>query len=286
MLNLLLSIFVFMFVAFLVVLYFIPYKTLKGKIFKKIYPDTSGVTRVSFNGGSYTVEFKRTGDTWQMISPVEWQADTSKMRNLMLRLSMLDVNDRLSGKNPQDSEYAIGRNGVLELDANGKIETLTFGNQVSQEDLVYVVKGSDGDVMTVHNSIIYALPKSRDDFKRMTLFEDIYTSIRSAEAVIDGKGFLIMKTDTGWIANGKNCFDEQVMPFFEGLTELTASGFAESNTQLPPKHVAVITIKASAKAISRYFFESENYEDSYLVPLNGEILLVDKLEAHKYFTFS
>lgn len=279
------TILVILVVAFLITLYFVPYKTLKGKIFKKIYPDTLPVSRVLYKGSGFTVEFKRNNDNWQMISPVDWQADTNKMRNLMVKLSLLDVNDRLSGKNPLDSEYSIGRNGVLELEANGKVVSLSFGSMVSQEELVYVVKSDDGDVLTVHSSIVAALPKSADDFKRMTLFEDIYTSIRTAEAVVEGKGFLIMRTDVGWIANGKNSFDEQVLPFLEGLTELRATGFAKKDIQLPAKHHAFISVKASAKTISRYFFESDEYEDSFLVPLNGEVLLVDKNEAQKYFSF-
>ncbi len=279
------SIFLFIFVAFLIVLYFLPYKTLKGKIFKKIYPNTPDITRVTYKGYGYTVEFVRKDTYWQMVSPDDWQADTIKMRNLMLKLADLDMIDRFTGKNPKDSEYSIGRNGILELEAKGKVVSLEFGSIVPENDVVYVVKSDDGDIVTVNAGIISALPKSNDDFKRMTLFEDVYTSIKNVEAVMESRGYLITKTNEGWIANGRNCFDEEVMPFLEGLMSLRASKFAPANTQLPPKHIGFITIRSSGKGIPRYFFESADFDGSYLVPLNGEILVVDKEEALRFFSF-
>ncbi len=277
------TLFLFLFVVFLVCLYFLPYKKLKGKIFKKLFPDTSSVKAVSYTRGDFSVSFERDAQRWRMVSPAVWQADTVKMRRLMLRLSELDVDERLSGKNPDDPLYLIGRNGTLELDSGTSRTALSFGSYDESGDHVYVVKSGDGDILSVNASILSALPSDADDFKRRLLFEEAYSNIRYVEAVMDGKSYLMTKTDAGWVMNGKNIFDEKARPFVEGLLEIEGDRFIGAGTKLPPKHAGLITMKAVDKAVSRYFFTVPEFEDEYLVPMEGEILLVPKAAVKAYF---
>lgn len=273
----------FVFVSFLVVLYFLPYKMLKGKIFKKLYPSTAAVDKVVFKGKDFDVEFLRQGERWAMVSPVSWQADTEKMLHLMLRISELDVIDRFSGANAADSQYDIGRNGVLELWEGDKSTALEFGSICEDGESIYLVKSNDGDVLTVSSAILAVLPKSEDDFKRTRLFESLLSEINSAETVMDGKSRLMTRSDKGWILNGKNAFDESVLPMLEAIMNIRAEGFIQKDTQLPPKHSGFITVKGKGKAVSRYFFRLKDYENKYIVPMKGELLIVDKNSVKDVF---
>ena len=270
------TVLLFVFVSVLVVLYFLPYKTLKGKIFKKLYPSTAAVDKVIFNGKDFKVEFQRKGERWTMVFPVSWQADTEKMLHLMLRISELDVIDRFSGVNVSDSQYDIGRNGVLELWEGDKSTVFELGSITEDGEAIYLVKSNDGDVLTVSNAILPVLPKSEDDFKRTRLFESLLSEINSTETVMEGKSRLITRSDKGWILNGKNAFDENILPLLEAIMNIRAEGFIPKDTQLPPKYSGFITVKGKGKAVSRYFFQLQSYENKYIVPMKGELLIVDK----------
>ena len=211
-----------------------------------------------------------------MVFPVSWQADTEKMLHLMLRISELDVIDRFSGVNVSDSQYDIGRNGVLELWEGDKSTVFELGSITEDGEAIYLVKSNDGDVLTVSNAILPVLPKSEDDFKRTRLFESLLSEINSTETVMEGKSRLITRSDKGWILNGKNAFDENILPLLEAIMNIRAEGFIPKDTQLPPKYSGFITVKGKGKAVSRYFFQLQSYENKYIVPMKGELLIVDK----------
>ena len=279
------TVFIFLFVVVLVCIYFMPYKKLKGKIFKKLYPDTSPITAVSFTKGNFSVSFERDGEHWNIISPAAWQADTAKMRKLMIKLSEFDVEDRFSDANPDDQQYAIGSNGVLDLAGEGIVSTvISFGAYDESGSYIYATKSGDADILLVNAMILSVLPSGADDFKRRLLFEEIYSNIASVEAILCGKGYLMVKTNAGWIMNGKNVFDEKARPLVESLLNIQAEHFANAGTKLPPKHEGLITVKAADKAVSRYFFTLPEYEDEYLVPMEGEILIINKSAVDNYFS--
>lgn len=270
----------------LVSLYFLPYKKLKGKIFKKLLPDPYAAHEISYVTRESDVYLKREDEVWMIGKSLEWKADARKMRRLLSKLMEIDVSDRITTTDYNNDEYDIGRNGVITIVYSKRTIELKLGGRSKKDDeSLYLTKTGDKDVLLVPSAILQFLPKDVESFKDMLLFKAFYSQVTSVEAQFDGKGYLMTKTDAGWMLRGNNVFEEKAHPFIESLLDLGACGFASSSLKLPPKAVGIITLKVSGKAVIRHFFEVEDETDVYLVPLDGEILKVEKTLINNVFGF-
>ena len=146
-------------VLILASIYFLPYRKLKGKVFKKLLPDPSGITAMEYRTAAYSLQLEKRNGIWYIIDS-DWEADKSRVTKLLNRLRDLNVDERITGSQ-DDPEFNIGSNGYLILDYEGKITNIAIGNRVEHdEDYVYITKS--GKVYHCDRKCTYLKPDVRE----------------------------------------------------------------------------------------------------------------------------
>ncbi len=273
-------------VLILASIYFLPYRRLKGKVFKKLLPDPAGITAMEYRTSAYSLQLEKRKGVWYVIDS-DWEADKAKVTKLLNRLRDLTVDERVTGSQ-DDPEFNIGSNGYLILNYDGQITTISIGNRVEHdEDYVYITKSGDPDILVVHSGALSLLPKDVTSFSDTVIFEAFYPQIKSIEASLGNDYFTLHRTENGWMFEGKTLIkEEKAQSFIENLLAAEALGFVEEEIQLPQRPVATITVKVNRRGVIRYFFEVPNIQDKFLMPLKGRILYVDKNVIKDIFAFT
>lgn len=273
-------------VLILASIYFLPYRRLKGKVFKKLLPDPAGITAMEYRTSAYSLQLEKRQGVWYVIDS-DWEADKSKITKLLNRLRDLTVDERVTGSQ-DDPEFNIGSNGYLILNYDGQITTIAIGNRVEHdEDYVYITKSGDPDILVVHSGALSLLPKDVTSFSDTVIFEAFYPQIKSIEASLGNDYFTLHRTENGWMFEGKTLIkEEKAQSFIEKLLAAEALGFVEEEIQLPQRPTATITVKVNRRGVIRYFFAVPNLQDKFLMPLKGRILYVDKNVVKDIFAFT
>ena len=274
-------------VLILASIYFLPYRKLKGKVFKKLLPDPSGITAMEYRTAAYSLQLEKRNGIWYIIDS-DWEADKSRVTKLLNRLRDLNVDERITGSQ-DDPEFNIGSNGYLILDYEGKITNIAIGNRVEHdEDYVYITKSGDPDILVVHSGALSLLSKDGQSFSDTVIFEAYYPQIKSVEASLGSDYFTLHCTENGWLIDGKNLIkEEKAQTFIETLLAAEALGFVEDeNIKLPQRPTATITMKVNRRSVIRYFFAIPSLQDKFLMPLNGRILYVEKDVVKQIFAFT
>lgn len=274
-------------VLILASIYFLPYRKLKGKVFKKLLPDLSGITAMEYRTAAYSLQLEKRNGIWYIIDS-DWEADKSRVTKLLNRLRDLNVDERITGSQ-DDPEFNIGSNGYLILDYEGKITNIAIGNRVEHdEDYVYITKSGDPDILVVHSGALSLLSKDGQSFSDTVIFEAYYPQIKSVEASLGSDYFTLHCTENGWLIDGKNLIkEEKAQTFIETLLAAEALGFVEDeNIKLPQRPTATITMKVNRRSVIRYFFAIPSLQDKFLMPLKGRILYVEKDVVKQIFAFT
>ncbi len=273
-------------VLILASIYFLPYRRLKGKVFKKLLPDPAGITAMEYRTSAYSLQLEKRQGVWYVIDS-DWEADKSKVTKLLNRLRDLTVDERVTGSQ-DDPEFNIGSNGYLILNYDGQITTIAIGNRVEHDEgYVYITKSGDPDILVVHSGALSLLPKDVTSFSDTVIFEAFYPQIKSIEASLGNDYFTLHRTENGWMFEGKTLIkEEKAQSFIEKLLAAEALGFVEEEIQLPQRPTATITVKVNRRGVIRYFFAVPNLQDKFLMPLKGRILYVDKNVVKDIFAFT
>ncbi len=274
-------------VLILASIYFLPYRKLKGKVFKKLLPDPSGITAMEYRTAAYSLQLEKRNGIWYIIDS-DWEADKSRVTKLLNRLRDLNVDERITGSQ-DDPEFNIGSNGYLILDYEGKITNIAIGNRVEHdEDYVYITKSGDPDILVVHSGALSLLSKDGQSFSDTVIFEAYYPQIKSVEASLGSDYFTLHCTENGWLIDGKNLIkEEKAQTFIETLLAAEALGFVEDeNIKLPQRPTATITMKVNRRSVIRYFFAIPSLQDKFLMPLKGRIRYVEKDVVKQIFAFT
>lgn len=273
-------------VAILAGIYFLPYRTLKGKIFKRLLPDIKGITAMEYKTSAYSLELEKKKGVWYLIDS-DWEADKSKVTKLLNRLSDLNVDERISAS-VDAPEYSIGSNGYLMLDYGDKRITISIGNRVeNDEEYVYITKTGDPDILVVHSSALSLLPRDAGSFSDTMLFQAYYPQIKSLEATYGTDYISLLRTDEGWLFDGDRIIKEdKARELIESLLSAEADGFVEDDSiKIPQRPTATITMKVNRRSITRYFFSIPTLHNQFLMPIKGRIFYVDKEIVKRIFSF-
>jgi len=274
------------FLILMVGIYFLPYRKLRGKIFKKlIYAKPLTAQYIQFKSSTFEVTAERVnGHTWRTTTPSVWLADKHAIMKLILRLMDLDVIDRITN-GANDPQFGLGKHGEITLIFDKKKIIITMGIDVNGADEIYLnIPSADQDILTVSNSIKNFFPKSAIDFQKMSVFNAKYSDVRSIEAVFDNFTFMLSRQTNGWLLKSNVLFDDNVRPLIEEIITTKAEGFLTTKIKLPPKPNGVIMFKLlKDKTITRCFFNDINNEDQYLIPIEGTILYIKKYAIDTLF---
>lgn len=274
-------------VLILASMYFLPYGKLKGKVFKKLLPDPSGITAMEYRTPAYSLQLEKRNNVWYLIDS-DWEADKTRVTELLNRLRDSHVDERIAGEH-DNPEFDIGCNGYLVLDYSGSIVTIAIGRRVEHdEDYVYVTRSGDPDILVVHSGALSLISQEGTSFSDTAVFDAFYPQIKSMEASLGDDYFTLHRTEDGWLMDGKiHVKDDKVQHFIEKLLSAEATGFVEEGEiKLPQRPIATITLKVNRRGVTRYFFAIPSLKDKFLMPLKGRVLYVDKSVVKQIFAFT
>ena len=270
-------VYIILFFIVMVGVYFLPYRKIKDKVFKKlIYKDPTTARYVKYSSGKLVIEAERSGgDAWKVVVPAVWNADQSAIVKLIVRLSDLVIVERISNAK-DEQKYGISKGQSVEIFYGNKPIVVRFGNDVEGCEMVYVnVESSDNDVITVSNSIKAHFPKSAEDFVNLNIFNVSYEDVKSVESVFNNSMYLISRQSNGWLLRGNMLLEDKARVVVEQITNIRASTIVDDKIKLSPKPEGSITVKLAKKSYTRYFFVGKD-ETHYFVPMGGSILVVDR----------
>lgn len=279
---------IIVFVVILASIYFLLYRKLKGKVFGKLLPDPADLTAMEYRTSAYSLELEKKNGVWYLIDS-DWEADKTRVTKLLNRLRDLNVDERIEGSHDAP-EFNIGCNGYLVLAYDKNVITIAIGNRVENNDeCVYITKTGDPDILVVHAGALSLLPRDATTFSDTLIFEAYYPQIKSLEASLGKDFFIFLRTEDGWLLDGKKLVkEEKAQKFIEQLLASEATGFVEEDEdiKIPQKPIATVTIKVNRKGVTRYFFSIPEIQDKFLMPLKGRILYVEKDVVKQIFAFT
>ncbi len=270
-------VYLLLFFVLMIGAYFLPYRKIKDKVFKKlIYKDPATSTYLKYSHGKLMIEAERSGsDTWKIVVPAAWNADQSAIVKLIVRLSDLVIVSRISNAK-DEKKYGIGSKEIIEIFYGNKSIVIKFGHEVEGSEMIYLnVESSDNDVLMVSNSIRSHFPRSAEDFVNLNIFNVSYEDVKMVESVFNNTTYLISKQSNGWLLRGNMLLEDKGRAIVDKIISIRASAIVDDKIKLSPKPEGSITIKLFKKSYTRYFFVGKD-DTHYFVPMSGSILVVDR----------
>lgn len=274
----------FSIIAVALVVYFFFYRRHRTKDVSKLLPENIHIDNIVYTKGELSLEFRRDGNAWQMVSPELWDVVPEKIRRLIFKLVTLDIDEYFSAANSEKEEFGIGKNGELTIDAGDERISITIGSiYPKNNELVYIRKTDEKGVALVSASILDVLPKNIGEYRNMKLFEGIASNVDSLEAGNSERAYLLVRTEQAWIMSGKNMLDEKAKPFLEQVLALQAESFMDPSLKLSPKPEVYVILKISRKTVTRNFFVVD--DDYFVTPVESKLLKIKKSDVDFIFSF-
>jgi len=142
--------------------------------------DRSKIDGLKIENGDTEIEFRRTGESWMMIKPVQDRADSAVIDQLLTSLEVLRREDTLANLGKGDKrksklrEFGLAKS-KLRLKLEGKkIQTdLQFGDDAAVEGKGYLRIGGEEPVFVVSNQLKDIISRKPDSFRdhRLTPFQ-------------------------------------------------------------------------------------------------------------------
>lgn len=271
--------------------YFVPYRTLKDKIFKRLIPQpASMLTSIVYRNSAFVIELLKHKNNWT-IANSDWDANKEKINRFTIFLQNMQVLERIT-KYDNDKEFGIGSRGSFILYYGKKGFEIMVGNNVPDApEQVYVKVSGDPDLLIVSSTLISFVPVDQNYYSDSLIFSAYYTHIKSIEAIYKPntedantlQHFSLIKSSAGWLFGKQSLENFQAQELLDKILAYEVSGFAEE-TSLPNKPNVIINMRIGQGMITRYFFAANNPE-FYIMPSRGRLLYVNKAIIQEIFSF-
>lgn len=259
----------------LIAFYFSLYRTVKGKIFKHLLPNLNKVNAIHYDTSSCQINLEKHGEKW-IVTDSDWEADKHKVYELINKLRNILVQERI--RNPEDkSKYNIGKGGVITLTYPKKTIEITIGDYLPDDmEHIYVMVTGDPDVLVVTANSV-KLNYDPVEYCDSYIFSANYEQVESIEGNFGIDSFSLIKTDDGWLYEGKYFVEELTgREFVSNILSYETDGYSQEDIKLPKKPEVVLTVKIKGRGVSRYFFNLEGYAESYIMPLSSRMFFIRK----------
>ena len=238
---------------------------------KRLLPVSADqISRLDLVRKNQTIEFGRTKDEWQILQPQPMRADSSRVSDLVQKLTdaKMDLND--ANASNASAGFATAT-PVLTAKITGPSGTQELEIRKSKDD--YLAKSSAVEgVYKINADVPQAMDKGVDDFRNKKLFDFGYSDPDKVELTFDAKSFSFTRTNHDWWLAGKKMDVEGIAPMLVNLRELSADRFVSGGFS-NPSITATVTTDAGkkvekislAKVSDGYVAQRENESTLYHV---------------------
>jgi hypothetical protein len=213
------------------ILYFLPLLFKDSSQKARLLDAQASIKEIELKKGKEIYRFKKQGDSWQMITPINWKAKTSKIEELIRRLKKTILENPITENKERYGEYGVEEDSdyVKIVKDNHKEITLYTGKRGPRYSLIYIRKKHEDTVYLVNASFYDALPSDRDDFRDKTILSIPVTTIKEIRWELKDKKFSMTKRQDGWFSNEKKLSDDKVRDYLQRVSNITAMGFPEDD---------------------------------------------------------
>lgn len=272
--------------------YFVPYRKLKDKIFKRLIPlPVNLLTSIVYRNSSFVLELQKNKNSWT-IAGSDWDANKEKINRFTIFLQNMQVFERIA-KYDNEKEFGIGSRGSFILYYGKRaFEIMVGNNDPEKPEHLYIKASGDPDLLIVSSTLLSFVPVDQNYYSDSLIFSAYYTHIKSIEAIYKPniedantlQHFSLVKTTSGWVFGKKTLENFQAQELLDKILAYEVSGFAEE-TALPNKPNVIINMRIGQGMITRYFFSANNPE-FYIMPSRGRLLYVRKEIIQEIFSFT
>lgn len=171
--------------------------------------DINKITEMDISTEDETIKIKRNGSTWDIISPIEYPADSYIINTLLSRFSSPESNG-LVEENPKDlSTYGLNSpiKSILITNDDGSSNTLSLGNTAPLGKGYYVLDNNAKKVYTMNASIWDEISLDVHSLRNKTLLSFNEEYIEKIEIKNDNTSFSMTSKEedslTRWYSGDK-----------------------------------------------------------------------------------
>lgn len=197
------------------------------------------ISRLELDRNNQAIEFGRDKDEWQILKPRPLRADTTRIGELVQKLT--DARMDLSGSDVSSKDAASGFAHGTPV-AIAKVTGLsgTQELQVRKDKNTYYAKSSVVEgAYKVDSSLGQAMDKGLDDFRNNKVFDFGFNDPDKIEMHNGSKAYLLSRTGADWWSNGKKMDAMAVQNFVSTLRDLQANKLLDSGFASPVVEITV-----------------------------------------------
>ena len=199
--------------------------------------DSNKLSRVELLGKNGDIEFGRSKDEWQILKPKPLPADSSKVDDLVRKLT--DARMDLSGSDPKAAAAGFAH-GIPVGEAKLTDQSGTQELQVRKNKDAYYAKSSVVEgAYKVDADLANSLDKKLDDFRDQKLFHFGFDDPNKVEIHNGSRADFLTHSGADWWSNGKKMDASSVEPVVGKLRDLTASKLLDSGFKTPSAEATV-----------------------------------------------
>jgi hypothetical protein len=169
------------------------------KVFAGLATDKIDQLTVKSESGD-TTSVKKSGDAWQMTSPIDVKASEADITSITAALGQLEVT-RVIDENPTDlKDYGLDA-PQIQIDfkgSDGKANKLLVGVKNATGSSLYAKRNDEKRVFLIAQYQETALNKSTFDLRDKAVMAIQHDKIDGMESVVDGKAVQFAKSGSDW----------------------------------------------------------------------------------------
>ena len=169
------------------------------KVFAGLATDKIDQLSVKSESGD-TTSVKKSGDAWQMTSPLDVKASEADITSVTAALGQLEVT-RVIDENPTDlKDYGLDA-PQIQIDfkgADGKANKLLVGVKNATGSSLYAKRNDEKRVFLIAQYQETALNKSTFDLRDKAVMAIQHEKIDGMESIVDGKAVQFTKSGSDW----------------------------------------------------------------------------------------
>jgi Domain of unknown function (DUF4340) len=203
--------------------------------------DSDKITTVELLANKQDLVFGRSKDAWQFLKPTKLRADSSKVDDLIRKLTDAKMDLSLTDADAKKSASAFASGApVATVKMTGDAGSQELQVRKSKDD--YYAKSSAVEgVFKLTADLGQSLTKGIDDYRNSKLFDFGFADPNSIEIHDGAKSYSLTKSGSDWWSNGTKMDSSTVDTLVEQLRGLSAAKFVDSGFASPAINLTVIS---------------------------------------------
>lgn len=245
-------------------------KSEHSKLFLSV--DSSAVDKIEIKGSSSNVTLEKTGNTWNVTSPIHYRADQKAVESTIHECKALSVLDLVSDKPDKFSIFHVDSTGTqVRLFQNGTMtSSFIVGKMGPAYTNSYVRMADANQVMLARGVLEFTFNRQLKEWRDRTIVTIPRDEIKNIAFHIGKDSYQLSYKDSVWLLDNKPAKTASVNSLIASLSNFQADDFVDSVLTPVPKISAYLTfagmqLRFAENGKDKYYVQSSNSTQWYVV---------------------